>query len=152
MRRLGLASLVLLLAACGGSSPATILPAAQRAQVRSTIVGLLRDFAAGDGKAVCARLTATGQASVIRAVGPELTNFGITSCEDVVRVTAPQLGAALRKELRDATVGGVTLSGTIATVAWSQISSPEGDLGAFFGHPKPLRLVEVDGVWRISAL
>ena len=148
-RAAGIVAVALLLAGCGSKH---VSPSAQRAQVRTTVVSLLRDFAAGDGQAVCARLTTSGRTSLIKTVGPELQNFGITRCDQVVHVTAVQLTARIRGALRHATVGAVALQGSTATVEWSQIKSASGDLGAFFGHPRPLTLVAVKGGWLVSAL
>jgi hypothetical protein len=148
-RAAGIVALALLLAGCGSKH---VAPTAQRAQVRATVASLLHDFAAGNGQAVCARLTTAGETSLIKTVGPELVNFGITRCDQVVHVTATQLSAQVRNELRHATVGAVALQGGKATVEWSEIRSPEGDLGAFFGHPRPVMLLAVNGVWLVSAL
>jgi hypothetical protein len=148
-RAAGIVALALLLAGCGAKH---VSQAAQRTQVRTTVVSFLRDFAAGDGQAVCARLTTSGRTSLIKTVGPELANFGITRCDQVVHVTAMQLPAKIRDELRQATVGAVVLKGSTATVEWSEIGSSEGDLGAFFGHPRALTLVAVKDAWLVSAL
>jgi len=113
---------------------------------------MLRDLADADGQAACERLTATGQASLIKAIGPELTNFGINDCAQVVHITGRQLSPKLRRELRHATVGRVAVHGSNAIARWSAITSLDGDLAAFFGHPKPVTLVEVDGRWLISGL
>lgn len=150
MRRLAaIAASALLLAACGSTHAA---PAKQRSDVRVTVTGLLRDLAAGNGAAVCARLTTAGRSSLIKAVGPELSNFGITSCEQVVHITGMQLSAQLRSELRHAAVGVVAVHGSRATVRWADVTSPQGDLGAFFGHPPALQLVAANGAWLVSSL
>ena len=149
LRAAALVALALLPAACGSKQAS---PAEQQAQVRTAVAGMLHDLAAADGRAVCAGLTEAGQASVIKAVGPELTNFGIDDCDQVVHITGTQLTPKLRAELRHATVGDVSLQGDTATVQWSEIRSPGGDLGAFFGHPRALTLVDVNGTWLVSSL
>jgi hypothetical protein len=154
VRRAGAGSavaLALVLAGCG-SNGSSVSPATQRVEIRDTLGTFLRALAAADGTAACRELTPTGQASVIHAIGPELTNFGINTCAQVVHVTGAQLTPKLRRELTTATVGAVTLAGSSATVQWSAITSPAGDVGAFFGHPKPVRLVEVKGGWEIESL
>jgi len=112
----------------------------------------MREFAAADGTAVCDRLTSRGQESVIQTIGPELTHFGINGCAPVVRVTALQLTRKQRRELRQATVGAVALNGPNATVPWSEISSPGGDVAAYFGRSKPISLVQSNGTWLIDSL
>jgi hypothetical protein len=48
-------------------------------------------------------------------------------------------------------VGAVALDGSAATVQWSAITSPFGDVAAYFGHPKPVTLTELAGYWEISS-
>jgi len=141
-------TLAAVLAGCGASAS----PTAQSGEIRDTIRTFMRGLAEADGARACRVLTPAGQASVIKTVGPELKNFGIDTCAQVVHLTGIQLTAKLREELASATVGAVALHGSTATVRWSAITSPGGDVGAFFGNPRPVTLVDVDGVWRISSL
>jgi hypothetical protein len=144
-----LAALALLAAGCGGGG---VSAAAQRKAVRATIVTFMRELAAGDGKVACGGLTAAGQNSVIHAIGPELANFGLFTCDQAVTVTGSQLSARLRRALLEVRVGAVALSGSRASVRWSEVSSAGGDLAAFFGHPPALRLVQTKGFWQIDSL
>jgi hypothetical protein len=144
-------ALALVLAGCG-SSGSSVSPAKQRVEIRNTLSRFLRALATADGTAACRELTPAGQASVIHTIGPELTNFGINTCAQVVHVTGAQLTPKLRRELTTATVGAVMLLGSTATVQWSAITSRAGEVGAFFAHPKPIRLAEVSGSWEIDAL
>jgi len=141
-------TVVALLAGCGTS----VSPATQRAEIRGTLDTFMRELAAGDGTIACERLTSAGQASVIHTIGPELANFGIDTCAQVVHLTGTQLTPRLRGELAGVMVGAVAVHDSTATVRWSAITSPAGDVAAYFGRPKPVTLSNVDGVWRISAL
>jgi hypothetical protein len=140
-------ALAAVLAGCGGKG----VPAAtQRADVRATIRTFMRELAAGNGQVACEGLTFGGQSSMIAVVGPELGNFGIDSCAQVVGVTGEELTAMLRRELASVKVGAVELHGTTATVPWSSIRSALGDASAYFGHAKPLELADIHGFWYIS--
>ena len=135
------------LAGCGKSVP----PAKQRGEVRSTISTFMRELAAANGKVACEALTAAGQGSLIQTIGPELGNFGIETCPQVVQVTGFQLAAKVRRELASVTVGAVTLHGSTATVQWAAIQSPAGNVASFFGHPKAVQLADVHGFWAITS-
>jgi hypothetical protein len=135
------------LAGCGSSRPPS---GTQRSAVRATIRTFMSELAAGNGKVACEGLTLGGQSSMIAVVGPELGNFGIDTCAQVVHVTAVELTTSLRRELASVAVGAVELHGTSATVPWSSIHSPAGDVSAYFGHAKPLELDEIRGFWYIS--
>lgn len=112
----------------------------------------LRELAVGNGKVACEGLTVSGSASVIATIGPELGNFGINSCAQVVSLTGGQLSAALRRELATVAVGAVALHGSRATVRWSAVRSRFGDVAAYFGHPRALTLSDIRGFWYISRL
>jgi hypothetical protein len=141
-------ALALLACSCGG----TATPPQARAHIRATIVTFMRELAAGNGKVACEGLTNAGQNSVIGALGPELANFGIFTCAQTVQVTGAQLSAKLRRELLATRVGSISLSGTRASVRWSQITSPVGDLAAFFRRHGAVRLLYADDFWFIDAL
>jgi hypothetical protein len=111
----------------------------------------MRELAAANGKVACEGLTAAGQGSLIQTIGPELGNFGIETCAQVVQVTGVQLAPKVRSELASVTVGAVTLHGSTATVQWAAIVSPAGNVASFFGHPKAVQLADVDGFWEISS-
>ena len=66
-------------------------------------------------------------------------------------MTGSELTARLRRELASVRVGAVALDGSAATVQWSAITSPFGDVAAYFGHPKPVTLTEPAGYWEISS-
>jgi hypothetical protein len=85
---------------------------------------------------------------VIGAIGPELANFGIDTCSQTVAVTGSQLKEKLRQALLGVRVGAISVTGSRASVSWSQITSPGGDLAAFFGHPKTMRLLASGGSGR----
>jgi hypothetical protein len=140
-----------ILAGCGGGAREPSA-AAQRNAVRATLATFLRELSAGHGQIACEGLTAAGASSVIGVIGPELGNFGIDSCAQVVQVTGSQLTPALRRELASVRIGAVALHGSSATVAWSAITSPGGDLGAYFGHPRPVRFAYLNRFWYISSL
>jgi hypothetical protein len=135
------------LTGCGKTVP----PATQRVKVRSTLSTFMRELAAANGKVACEGLTAAGQDSLIRTIGPELGNFGIETCAQVVQVTGFQLTAKVRRELASVTVGAVSLHGSTATVQWAAITSPAGNVASFFGHPTAVKLADVDGFWEISS-
>jgi hypothetical protein len=147
----GACALALLLCSCGGGAVKPAGPAA-RAHIRATIVTFMRELAVANGKVACEGLTNSGQNSVIGALGPELANFGIDTCSQTVALTGSQLAPTLRRALAAVRVGSVSLAGSRASVDWSQITSPEGDLAAFFGHPKTMRLLETAGFWQIDRL
>jgi hypothetical protein len=136
------------LAGCGGGVPA----ATQRRDVRATVRTFMRELAAAHGAIACAGLTPAGQSSVIATIGPELGNFGIDSCAQVVRVTGAQLSAPLRRELASVQVGAVALHGARATVRWSAVTSRFGDVAAYFGRAEAIELADADGFWKISSL
>ncbi|HEX4034952.1 MAG TPA: hypothetical protein VHX66_10965 [Solirubrobacteraceae bacterium] len=139
-----------LLAGCGGGS--SVPPARQRAAIRATVRTFMRELAIANGKVACEGLTVAGSQSVIATIGPELGNFGINSCAQVVSLTGGQLSAALRRELASVTVGAVALHGSNATVRWSAVTSRFGDVAAYFGHPKAMILSEIRGFWYINRL
>lgn len=112
----------------------------------------MRELALANGKVACEGLTVAGSQSVIATIGPELGNFGINSCVQVVSLTGGQLTAALRRELANVSVGAVALHGASATVRWSAVTSRYGDVAAYFGHPKALILSEIRGFWYLSRL
>ena len=141
--------MALLVCSCGGANP--VAPSA-RAHIRATIVTFMRELAAANGKVACEGLTDSGQNSVIGAIGPELANFGIDTCAQTVAVTGSQLTAKLRRALLAVRVGSVSVTGSSAIVSWSQITSPSGDLAAFFGHPRTMRLRATGGFWQIDRL
>jgi hypothetical protein len=135
------------LAGCGGKS---VPSATQRVEIRATVRTFMRELAAGNGQVACEGLTVGGQSSMISVVGPELGNFGIDSCAQVVQVTATELTAKLRRELSSVTVGAVELHGAGATVSWSSIRSPVGDVSGYFGHARPLELLDIHDFWYLS--
>lgn len=140
-------ALALLAGACGGGAD----PGA-RSHIRATIVTFMRELATANGKVACEGLTAAGQNAVIGALGPELANFGIDTCAQTVQLTGTQLSARLRQELLAVRVGSISVSGTRASVRWSQISSPDGAPAAFFRRHGSLRLIETGGFWLIDGL
>jgi hypothetical protein len=144
-------ALALLVCSCGGGGGKSAAPSA-RAHIRATIVTFMRELAAANGKIACEGLTSAGENSVIGAIGPELANFGIDTCSQTVTLTGSQLEAKLRRALLEVRVGSIAVVGTRASVSWSQITSPGGDLAAFFGHPQPMRLLAHDGFWQIDRL
>jgi hypothetical protein len=133
---------------CGAGAP----PPHARAHIRATIVTFMRELAAGNGKVACEGLTAAGQNSAIGAIGPELANFGIFTCAQTVQVTGAQLSAKLRRELLAVRVGSISLSGTHASVRWSQITSPGGAGAAVFRRHAAVRLLYSDDFWLIDSL
>lgn len=137
-----------LIAGCGGSGVPT---ATQRALIRATVRTFMRELAIANGTVACEGLTVGGQGNLIGVIGPELGNFGIDSCAQVVQLTGSQLTPRLRAELETVTVGAVAVSGSNATVRWPAITSPRGDVAAYFGHPPPIRLSYIHGFWYISA-
>jgi hypothetical protein len=142
-------ALALLACSCGGGGG---VPPQARAHIRATIVTFMRELAAGNGKVACEGLTAAGQNSAIGAIGPELANFGIFTCAQTVQVTGAQLSAKLRRELLAVRVGSISLSGTRASVRWSQITSPGGDVAAFFRRHGAVRLLYINNFWFIDSL
>ena len=137
------------LAGCGGGG---VPPGTQRREVRATVRTFIRELAAADGATACAALTSHGESSVIATIGPELGNFGIDSCAQVVHVTGTQLSPALRRELASVQVRAVSLHGARATVRWSAVTSRFGDAAAYFGAARAIELVYADGSWKISSL
>lgn len=89
---------------------------------------------------------------MIATIGPELGNFGIDSCAQVVHVTGAQLSATPRRELASVQVGAVAPHGARATVRWSAVTSRFGDAAAYFGAANAIELVDADGFWKISSL
>jgi hypothetical protein len=144
----GACALALLVCACGGATE----PAHAREHIRATVVTFMRELAVGNGKVACEGLTDAGQNSAIGALGPELANFGIDTCAQTVQVTGAQLSAKLRRELLGVRVGSISVSGTTASVPWSQIASPGGDVADFFGRHGAVRLLYKSGFWFIDSL
>jgi hypothetical protein len=137
---------IALLAACGGASPA------KRAVIRSVIASYLRGVAHGDGNAACAHATPSGQNKIVSVLGPELQNFDIYGCSDVVYVTGAQMSKQNRRILDSVKVGTVTIDGSTASVDATQITSPYGSAAALIGTTAPIRLVDSYGVWLITQL
>jgi len=133
------------LAACGGGPSGSA--ASQRAAVRRTVVTFMRELAAGNGTVACEGLTVGGASSLAATLGPELGNFGIDGCVQVVGVIGSGLSATLRGELDRATVGAVTLNGSNAAVRWSALPRA---VAAFFGSSKPIALVWEKGFWYLD--
>lgn len=140
-------ALATLLAGCGGASAAK-----ERVDIRHTISSFLFALARGAGEGACAHSTPGGQQEIVSVLGPELQNFDIYGCADVVYVTGAQMKPALRRVLETATVATVNLHGSKASVDWSQVRSPHGNVGAVIGTTKPIRLIDSYGVWLITAL
>jgi hypothetical protein len=137
-----------LIAGCGRSG---VSIATQRARIRATVRTFMRELAIANGKVACEGLTFGGQGSLIGVIGPELGNFGIDSCAQVVQLTGSQLTPRLRAELEAVSVGAVAVSGSNATVRWPAITSTRGDVAAYFGHAPPIRLSYIQRFWYISA-
>jgi hypothetical protein len=139
-------ALATLLAGCGGTSATK-----ERVDIRHTISSFLSALARGAGDG-CAHATPAGQQEIVSVLGPELQNFDIYGCADVVYVTGAQMKPALRRVLETATVATINLHGDTASVDWSQVRSPHGDVAAVIGTTKPIRLIDSYGVWLITAL
>ena len=146
-RLLLLGLLCALLAACGGSSPS-----ASRAAVRAVLRSFLHAVAKGDGRVACGHGTPAGQQKIVAALGPELQNFDIYGCDDVVYVTGAQMSRANRLRLETARITRVELDGSHATVPLASLTSPHGPISTELGKVGPIRLVESYGVWLITAL
>jgi hypothetical protein len=141
-------ALALLACSCGSAS----VPAHAREHIRATVLTFMRELAAGNGRVACEGLTDAGQNSAIGALGPELANFGIDTCAQTVQITGAQLSAKLRRELLSVRVGSISVSGNTASVRWSQIASPDGDVAAFFHRHGAVRLLYKNGFWFIDSL
>lgn len=149
-RRIGACSacaLALVLTSCGSASPAQ-----DRSAIRKVLTSFLFAVARGAGDTACAHATPAGQQTIVNAVGPELQNFQIYGCADVVYVTGAQMSKANRAILEHAYVGKIALHGSHATVAWSQIASPTGNTSDVFPQRTPIQLTEASGVWLITKL
>jgi hypothetical protein len=117
---------LLLLAGCGGSEPPP------EEQVRATVASFARATAAKDYRTMCDRLLAPDLVEEVESIG--------LSCED-----------ALDRGLGDVedprlSIGEVSVKGDAATVETRSSAAgqePSADT---------LRLVNVDGTWKISSL
>jgi hypothetical protein len=147
-RAIAAGAVALAVAACGGGPTGT--QGDQRAAIRRTIVTFMRELAAGNGMVACEGLTVGGASSLAAAIGPELGNFDISGCVQVVDVSGSELTPQLRTALASVTVGAVRLSGSNATVRWSAVTSPAGDVAAYFGRARWISLVWVKSFWYID--
>jgi hypothetical protein len=136
-----------LVAACGSSSPAS-----QRKAIRAVVTNFLYALAHGDGDVACAHATPSGQQKIVNAIGPELQNFDIYGCADVVYTTGAQMTAAHRKSLETARVGKIALQKSTATIPLSSLTSPDGSVDVVLGTKAPVRLIDSYGVWLIISL
>jgi len=136
-----------LLVACGGGSTT-----GDRAAIRSVLTSFFNALAHGDGRVACAHASPPGQQRIVATIGPELQNFGIYGCADVVYVTGAQMKPAGRRALETARIARITVNGTKATVALSALSSPNGSVAVELDTQAPIRLVDSYGVWLITSL
>ncbi len=137
-RRLAaLAPIAVLLAGCGGSigfAPQAAPPASVAAQeVRHVIVAFARAMATGHAQQACSLLDAGGQQSVAAELA-ETSGDATTSirslCDEAIALTAQGLSAHDRTVLNTLRVGQVTITADTATVATTQLTSPNGTIGA----------------------
>lgn len=107
------ASAALLAAGCGGGEDAPE-PTPQE-QVRTTWRAAAGEAAAGDGEALCARITEAGRER-IRAETK-------LPCEDAVRLLASRLSEAEREAVRSAPITQVTVTGERAVVGYESTAA-----------------------------
>jgi hypothetical protein len=135
------------LAGCGSPSPAK-----ERSDIRGVITDFLGALGRGEAYTACAHATPAGQGQIVHVLGPELTNFGINGCLNVLYVIHKDMKRPLREILQTATVGRVQLHGDSATVRWSAVSSPRGELGSAIQQTHPIELTRTNGVWLLTKI
>jgi hypothetical protein len=113
---------------CGGDSDA--------GRVEATVTTYLRAFADGDGPRACDQLTGEQMRALASMAVEQVPELGATSCVEVVRRFAQQLGSDEKATMREADVFDVTVTGDRATAFVRR------------GHPVELRLI--GGAWLIS--
>lgn len=126
---------------CGGGSGS-----AQTAQVKQTVRRALADLARVDGRSFCALATGSGRAKLART----LPGY---SCPQLIDFVGGHLSPDAKTGLLHAQVRAVHIRGSVATVAASDITAPNGSLKGFLASKsKPTRLVrQADGSWKIDA-
>ena len=134
----------LLIAACGGGGGGS---SEDETAVKDTLEQFLHAVAAGDGVTACALATPEGQAKLVAEVGQAGSN-----CTEVVSFFAASFSQDTRDGLATAKVKKVSFDGEKATVDDGDITSTQGDLGAFLdpdSHPTVLSR-QPDGTWKLS--
>lgn len=128
-----------LLAGCGGGSEPS-----DADQVRDTITAYLDAQTSGDGTAACALLRPAGRRQLAGLVAKAAEGL-ITqpSCEDAVGLVRTAAGPDLLRQLADAQVEDVQVTGSRATAVVAG--------GSEIGR-RTVTLVRVGGEWRIDAV
>jgi hypothetical protein len=117
-----------LVVGCGGMS--------NTEQVKATVTTYLDALANGDGQRACNQLTGAQVRALARVAVERLPELGVTSCIDLVRSLAEQLGSDEKATMRSADVFDITITGDTAT--------------AFLKRGNPIELRHVAGAWLIS--
>ena len=113
----------LLLAACGGEGE----PSGEDARVRETVIAYFRAVDAGDGAAICDRLTQDARRVI--------TALQSATCEQAMTEASRQLPGSFN----DYRLGSARIEGDQATLAVTAAGSPD-----------EIRLESVGGEWKIS--
>lgn len=124
-------------AACGGgTSPSD--------RIAEAVSAWYRDVAAGNGKAVCARLTERARKGLVE------DSALAGSCEAAVAEFSLLLTDEERRSLGRVEVGRVRVNGNAAQVHDQDLSAPEPWVRD--DNDRPLRFRRIDGEWLIEDL
>lgn len=131
IRRVSLLSVVAL-AGCGGRGPSP------EGQIRATFRDYQEAFVKGDARKACGLLTPAAQRQAVKGG----RDFGLKTCEAVLRRGHDSLSPPQLAEVRKATIRGVEIKGDAATIRLKT---------ALAGQQNVTRLRRLDGDWRIDA-
>jgi hypothetical protein len=105
-------------------------------QVKATVMTYLHAVADGDGQRACDQLTGEQVRALATMAVERVPELGATSCVEIVRSLAQQIGSDEKATMRSADVFDVSITGDTAT--------------AFVRRGQPIELRHVAGAWLIS--
>jgi hypothetical protein len=114
----------------------------EKQRVSTTVRGMYEDFAAGNAKGVCSALSVNARRSVaINVIGGSAEPPERRTCEEsLAKFVDAAAGSGLLERTQAIEVGGITISGDLATVVVSA-GERSGKVG----------LVKEGGEWRLDA-
>lgn len=134
------AALALVLTPGCGSDDSDGSARSEEDQIKQVFDDWQASFIAGDGEAVCSRLTSSGQQEILAAKGSAPGAGADATCEEVVRALVQESNEAGLEQQPSRAVS-VKIDGDKATAMVS-------DAGR---APQPVKLVKQDGEWKLPS-
>lgn len=135
-----LALTLALASGCGSDESDGSASGGEQDEIKQIFDSWQASFIAGDGEAVCSRLTASGQREIVAAKQSAPGAGSDASCEEVVRALVRQSKEAGLEQQPSRAVS-VRVDGDTATAMVS-------DAGR---KPQPVRFVKQDGEWKLPS-